>query len=99
MVNLTELRQAARVVKDENGQDVVQVPLGVWEAVVGKEEERAVIPEKEMSQAERILATIKSWENDPEYQAIPEDWWDDFQQFLKENRVKLGNPDTFMFDN
>jgi glutamine synthetase adenylyltransferase len=98
MVSLTDMKQAARVVKDENGQPVVQVPLDVWEAVVGKVEEKQTVPKVEMSQAEAILATLKGWENDPEYQAISEEWWDDFQQFLKDNRVNFPERDLGLGD-
>lgn len=83
MVSLTDLKQAARVVKGEQGNPVAQVPLAMWESVMGKEPE----PEKpKPSQMEQIKALLEEWANDPEYQAIPESWWDDFQQSLKENR-------------
>jgi hypothetical protein len=82
MVNLIDIKQVARVVKDENGQPVVQVPLDVWEAFVGKEEE------KKPSQLQQILNLVQKWENEPE-DDMPDEWWDEFQQFLQDNRVNF----------
>jgi hypothetical protein len=92
MVSLTDMKQAARVVNDENGNPVVQVPLDVWEAVVGKVEEK----QPELSQGESIKALLKSWENEPDDKS-PE-WWGEFDEFLKENPVQLGDPDSFPGD-
>jgi hypothetical protein len=91
MVSLTDMKQAARVVKDENGQPVVQVPLDVWEAVVGKVEEK-----QPLSQGEQIQALLKSWENEPDDKS-PE-WWQEFDEFLKENPIRLGDPESFQGD-
>lgn len=88
MVSLLDMKQAARVVKDENGNPVVQVPLAVWEVVW--EAVAGEVFEKQPAQAEQILAVLKSWENDPEFKQIPQSWWDNFDQFLKENRGKIG---------
>ncbi len=88
MVKLTDMKPFARIVKDENGQPVVQVPLDIWEAVVGK------ITEQRLAQRRQMLDLLKQWKNDPEND-MSEEWWDDFLQFLKENRVKLGDPDSF----
>lgn len=75
MVSLTDMKQAARVVKDEHGESVVQVPLDVWEAVVGNMEEKKT----QLTQGERLQALLKSWENEPDDKS-PE-WWDDFDSF------------------
>ncbi len=91
MVSFTDVQQAARVVKDENGQPVVQVPLDVWEAFAGKVEEKSTL-----SQGEQIRALLKSWENEPDDKS-PE-WWQEFDTFLKENPVKLGDPESFQGD-
>ena len=88
MVSLLDMKQAARVVKDENGNPVVQVPLAVWEAVVREvEEKQPQTTEKELTQAERIKAVLKSWENEPDDKS--EEWWAEFEQFLKDNRVNF----------
>lgn len=83
MVSLLDMKQAARLVKYENGNPVMQVPLAVWQAVVGE------VEEKQPSQKQRILALLKQWENEPETD-MPDEWWDTFQQFLQDNRVKIG---------
>lgn len=88
MVSLLDMKQAARVVQDENGNPVVQVPLAVWEAAW-----EAVVSEvfsEQPAKAEQILAALKSWENDLELQQIPQSWWDELDRFLKDNRVKIG---------
>ena len=70
MVDLTAIRQAARKVKDEYGNDVVQLPLKVWEETFEDEEEH------EPSQIEQIIAVIKKWGNVPDDKS--EEWWDEF---------------------
>lgn len=83
MVDLTQLQQAARKTKDEHGNDVVQIPLEVWEEVFEDEE----IEEQAPSQIEQIMAVIKEWENIPDDKS--EEWWDEFEEFLGANPVKL----------
>jgi hypothetical protein len=83
MVDLTALRQAARKTKDENGKDVVQIPLEVWEETVEADEVEEAQPQ--LSQAERIKALLKKWEEEPD--DTPAEWWDKFEAFLKANRV------------
>ena len=87
MVDLTHLQQVARVVKDENGNEVVQIPLEVWEEVFEEEGTKEQAP----SQIEQIMAVVKKWE------AVPDDksdeWWDEFETFLKENRVHFEERD------
>ncbi len=89
MVDLTHLQQVARVVKDENGNEVVQIPRELWEEIVGRievEEERP-----KLSQAEQIRALLKKWEEEPD--DTPAEWWDEFESFLKANRVKFEERD------
>lgn len=90
MSDLTDIKQAARVVKDENGLPVVQVPLDLWEAVMGEIEPEAP------SQIEQILAVLKEWENEPDDKS-PE-WWDEFDQFLKDNQVNFSERDLGLGD-
>ena len=85
MVDLTHLQQAALVVKDENGNEVVQIPRELWEEAVGRIEVEAEPPK--LSQAEQIRALLKRWEEEPD--DTPAEWWDEFDEFLRVNPVKL----------
>jgi hypothetical protein len=86
MVDLTAIKQAARVTKDENGVPVVPIPLDLWQRVMG-EVEIAVPGQPELSQAERIKALLKAWENEPDDQT--DEWWEQFDRFLRENRLNF----------
>ncbi len=90
MVDMDKLIQAARIVKDENGEPVVQVPLNLWQDVVGPVKTES-IPDKP-SQVQQILSLLKEWENDPEHD-MPDEWWDEFEQFLQENRMNFPERD------
>ncbi len=91
MSDLMDIKQAARVVKDQNGLPVVQVPLDLWEAVMGE-----IADKPKPSQAEQIKALLKSWENEPDDKS-PE-WWAEFDQFLKDNRVNFPERDLGLGD-
>lgn len=84
MTDITTLQNAARISTDENGEPVIQIPLSLWDEFKATFEE----PEpQQTSQAERIRAVINSWEDEPD-DTSPE-WWDEFHNFLRENRFKL----------
>jgi hypothetical protein len=88
MVSLLEIQQVAHKTTDEHGRAVVQIPLELWEAYAG------TIPQREqplLSQADRIKALLKEWENEPDDKS-PE-WWDEFDAFMKANPVDFGEPD------
>jgi hypothetical protein len=85
MVDLTAIRQAARRTKDENGNEVIQIPLDVWEEFVTETHPK-------LSQKEQIESLLEKWENEPE-DDMPDEWWDDYFQFLKENPVSFGDRD------
>lgn len=87
MDELTAIRQAARKVKDEHGNDVMQIPIEVWEEVFEDE----AIEEHTPSQIEQIMAVIKEWENIPDDKS--QEWWDEFDAFLKDNRVNFEERD------
>lgn len=80
MVDLTALKQAAHVVRDESGNPVVQIPLPLWQEWLAQLEPGG--------QIKQINALLQSWEgeaNDPE-------WWNEFREFLKENPLDfVGN--------
>ena len=85
MVDLTHLQQAARKTTDENGNPVVQIPLEVWEEFLTE-------TRPQPSQKEQIEALLKKWENESE-DDMPEEWWDEYFQFLKENPVTFEERD------
>ena len=85
-MNVTDLKRAAYKTVDERGQPVVQIPLKVWEEFVGEEELEPEIP-----QYERIKRLLDSWKNEPDDK--DDAWWDDFMQFLKDNRVSFEERD------
>lgn len=85
MVDMDKLIQAARIVKDENGEPVVQIPLLTWEEIVAQ-------AKPELSQKQKIMALLKQWENEPEND-MPEEWWTDFLEFLKANRMNFAERD------
>lgn len=84
MVDMDKLIQAARIVKDENGEPVVQITLETWEDIVN-----SLHPD--LPQSERIKAVLKLWESIPDDKS-PE-WWDEFEQFLKDNRMNFPERD------
>jgi hypothetical protein len=81
MVDLAELKKAARVGKDEQGKPVIQIPLELWEEWLAQ----GIRP-----QNERMLALLDEWEAHPD--ETPDEWWDDFQAFLRANRLNLIQP-------
>jgi hypothetical protein len=85
MVDLTHLQQVARVVKDEHGNEVVQIPRELWEEFLTE-------TQPQPSQKEQIEALLKKWEDEPE-DDMPEEWWDEYFQFLKENPVTFEERD------
>lgn len=66
MVDINALKQAARIVKDENGEPVVQIPLTLWEEMVAN-----AVPK--ISQKQKVMALLKKWDNEPEND-MPEEW-------------------------
>jgi alpha-L-arabinofuranosidase len=78
MVNLEDIEQAAQITRDERGKPVVQIPLDLWQKWL----EQARKP-----QNERILALLDEWDTNPD--DTPAEWWDEFQTFLKVNRLDL----------
>lgn len=88
MADLSTIKEAARIVSDEHGMPVVQIPLALWEEIV-----KAVAP-GQLPQHERIRATLQAWET--EQDEMPDEWWDEFSRFLRENRVQFTPRDQGM---
>ena len=78
MVDLKGLEQAAQITRDERGKPVVQIPLDVWQEWLERSKK---------TQDERILALLDEWDSKPD--DTPSEWWEDFQVFLKANRLSL----------
>jgi hypothetical protein len=85
MADLETIKQSARIVYDEQGTPVVQLPLEQW-AELWAELEPA-----QPSQIERIQALIKQWQSEPD--DTPPEWWDEFREFLRENRMNFAPRD------
>jgi hypothetical protein len=85
MTDLSELKQAARITRDERGEPVVQIPLDRWNEFLSEQEPKP-------SQKEQILDLLDQWDNDPEND-MSDEWWDEFDEFLKANRVNFGDRD------
>lgn len=77
------LRSAARVVRDDQGNLVVQIPLALWEAAVDIADERP--------QHERIRSVLAAWQEEPQEES--EAWWDAFDKDLKSSRLNLKKSD------
>lgn len=94
MIDLSALKQAARIVTDEKGERVVQIPLPVWQEYVGNslKDQQPV-----RSKNEEILALLHEWHEHPEDDKPPE-WWDEFDQFLRENRFNIPERDLGLND-
>ncbi|MCC6905990.1 MAG: hypothetical protein IT326_09125, partial [Anaerolineae bacterium] len=80
MVDLEDIKRAAYVGTDEQGRPVAHIPLELWEAWMTQE----LRP-----QNARLLALLDEWDANPD--DTPAEWWDDFQAFLKANRLDLSS--------
>jgi hypothetical protein len=90
MVDLEMLRRAAREVVDDQGNPVVQIPGELWRAFLvdhGQLAESDAVGEAQPNTpAARILAVMASWD---EAEDESEAWWDEFDQFLRDNRLNF----------
>jgi PHD/YefM family antitoxin component YafN of YafNO toxin-antitoxin module len=84
-MTLDELKKSAKKTVDEHGQPAVLIPLSVWEKFMGEE------IELELPQHERIKAVLQEIKENPD--KMSEEWWDDFDTFLRENRVNFEERD------
>ena len=66
------------------GRPVVQIPLDEWNDFAGDAEHNQSQP----SQYEQIKALLEKWRNEPD-DDMSDAWWDEFQEFLNENRVRF----------
>ena len=79
------LKRAAKITVDEHGQPVAQIPLTVWEELIGEARE------EDLPQHERIEAVLQEIKDNPDKKS--DAWWDDFMQFLKDNRMNFEERD------
>jgi hypothetical protein len=78
MVDLTDIQQALQITTDSDGNPVVQIPLDLW---------KEWLSQNYQPQREQLLSLLDEWEKDPDEQ--PDEWWQDFDTFLRENRWHL----------
>lgn len=84
MVDMTSLKRSARIVRDQTGEPVVQIPLSLWQEWLAESD-------PEHSQLQQINRLLQSWEDESD--EMPQGWWDEFRQFLKDNRLDLETHD------
>lgn len=87
MTDITDLKHAARVKINEAGEQVVELPLELWEAYTGEPVAKPAFQSNNQS----LLELIESWKHEPD--DTPPGWGDEFDAFLKENRFSLGEHD------
>src|SRR5258708_17069212 len=80
MANLEDVRQAARITVDQQGKPVVQIPLDIWQEW---------LEQNQKPQSERIRAALQEW--DAQAADLSDEWWDEFQLFLQNNRLDLSS--------
>jgi len=85
MTDLDTLQRSARIVEDEQGEPVVQIPLQIWQQYL------AETPSTQ-SQKAQVMALLHKWEHEPE-DDMPNEWWEDFSDFLASQRVKFAERD------
>ncbi len=101
MIDLNTLKHAATFAKNDQGKPVVQIPVDVWEAVLeqieaNKQPEPASQVASNQSQQARWQAFLRESENYVDDKS--ETWWDEFDAFLKENRVNFPERDLKLGD-
>lgn len=93
-----ELKRAAKEATDENGQPIVQIPLDVWQRFLEDEPDvkdtrspQEILADETLPQHIRINAALEILEDIPDDKS--EEWWDEFEQFLRENRMSFPERD------
>jgi hypothetical protein len=85
MVNIPEIIQSSQEITDKQGNRFVVVPKEMWDSIL-----EALEPPED--QAARIEAVLDSWDQEPD--DTPPGWWDEFREFLRENRLNFGERDS-----
>lgn len=85
MTNTVNLEQAARYTVDEYGNPVVQIPVSLWHEILGE----FGVP----SQYESMKALFEEWAKRPPEEKPSDEWWDEFDQFLRDNRLNFQERD------
>lgn len=81
MTDLNDLKQAAKIVENEAGEPVVQIPVATWEAYVTESE----VSRPQHERIKEVLDQIRQEADEESTQ-----WWEEFAEFLNENRVYFG---------
>ena len=81
MIDINDIKQAARVTTNQNGESVVQIPLTLWQELLERVEAKP-------SQVDQIWTLLQKWDNEPE-DAMSDTWWDEFTDFLNQNRINF----------
>jgi hypothetical protein len=98
IMSTDELKRAAKEATDENGQPIVQIPLDVWQRFLEDEPDvkdtrspQEILADETLPQHIRINAALEILEDIPDDKS--EEWWDEFEQFLRENRMSFPERD------
>lgn len=86
--SIDAIKSAARILRDEAGNVVVQLPLEMWDTLL---QQIQPIP-----QHERLKALLLLWE--AEGDTGLDDEWDRLDRFLRNNRLKLSKRDMDLSD-
>ncbi len=77
MTDISDIKQVVQITTDAQGEAIVQLPLALWQELVAH-------IENQPSQYDQIHSLLQQWEAEPD--DTPDEWWDDFQVFLQDNR-------------
>lgn len=86
MVDISSLKEQVRLMTDESGKPVVQIPLETWDNLLAE-----ITGVETLSHQEKVRRALKYLDENPGDET--DEWWDEFQQSLKENRLTFPERD------
>lgn len=89
-MTIDELKRAVRMTTDEQGEPAILIPLNIWEDYLAEIGGEAVPQHIRIKQSLQKMRTIP---NDK-----PEEWWGEFDTFLRENRFSIPERDLGLGD-
>jgi hypothetical protein len=97
MVDLNQIRKSVEVVRNTQGQSVVQIPLDMWESLLAEiEVQNDNNAPTNKTRNEGLLQLIQDWRSSPD--DTPQTWWDEFDEFLRENPLRFTERDLKLGD-
>ncbi|MBX3066627.1 MAG: hypothetical protein KF726_26845 [Anaerolineae bacterium] len=89
-VDLPKIESLVQVKPDDNGEEVIQLPLKVWQDFIARLKQLSsdaldtVAEDESLPQHVRLKAWLQKSAMEPDDKS-PE-WWDEFDQFMRDNR-------------